>query len=314
MPKFLGMVAPEQVRAGVHRGLSDLCAQALCPAPGRHLEPLTSPEALAKAITLLPKVKQPAPEPLVIPEYPRPARPQRADQQPVPAAAQPAPPPPAPPRRTNRALRWAISLVLLAAVGLGSWATAEALLDKPDTGGITKVPAGAGVLPKPTPRATPHVLHIQSATEFSPLDPTTIAGDQASLAADGNPSTAWLTSTFLNYPKFGNLDYRAEGSGIVVDLGSVQNVTSVNVILPFPGQTMEVVAAPADATTAPSDYSGYTQRISDSATATSTTVDSAPLATPIRTRFILVHITVLANDPEVANGYYGGISEIQVMG
>ena len=72
MPRSMGLVAPEQVRAGVHRGLSDLCAQALCPEPGRHLERLTSPEALAKAITLMPKVRQPDPEPLTIPEYPRP--------------------------------------------------------------------------------------------------------------------------------------------------------------------------------------------------------------------------------------------------
>ena len=314
MPRFLGMVAPEQVRAGVHRGLSDLCAQMLCPEPGRHLEQLTSPDAVAKAISLMPKVKQPAPEPLVIPEYPRQPRPQRPDPgatAPLPAAPVPVPPPP---RRTNRALRWSISLVLMAAVGLGSWATAEALLDKSDTGtGAAKVPAGAA-LPKPSQHAAPaHSLKIFGATEFSPMDQTTIAGTQAPLAADGKPSTAWITTPFFNYPKFGNLPYRAQGSGIVVDLGSVQEVTSVNVVLPFTGQTMEVVAAPASATTAPTDYSGYTQRISDSSTPTSTTVDSAPLAHPIRTQFVLVHITQLAPDPSVANGYYGGISEIQVL-
>jgi len=315
MPKFLGMVAPEQVRAGVHRGLSDLCAQMLCPEPGRHLEPLTSPAAVAKAISVMPKVRQPAPEPLVIPDYPRQPRPQRPDQQPTTALpAPPVQPAPPPPRRTNRALRWSISLVLMAAVGLGSWATAEALLDKSDTStGAAKVPVSPGVQPKPTPHATPRPLRIAGATEFSPMDQTTIAGNEAPLAVDGKPSTAWTTTPFFNYPKFGNLPYRAQGSGIVVDLGSVQDVTSVDVLLPFTGQTMEVVAAPADATTAPTDYSGYTQRISDSSTPTSTTVDSAPLAHPIRTRFVLVHITQLAPDPDVANGYYGGISEIQVL-
>ena len=313
MPKFLGMVAPEQVRAGVHRGLSDLCAQMLCPEPGRHLEQLKSPAAVAKALSLMPKVKQPAPEPLVIPDYPRQPRPQQPDPQataPLPVTPALVPPPP---RRTNRALRWTISLVLMAAVGLGSWATAEALLDKNDSGTGAKVPVGAGVQPKPTAHALPHPLKIVGATEFSPMDQTTIAGDEAPLAVDGNPSTAWTTSPFFNYPKFGNLPYRAQGSGIVVDLGSVQDVTSVDVTLPFTGQTMEVVAAPAGAASAPTDYSGYTQRISDSSTPASTTVDSAPLAHPIRTRFVLVHITQLAPDPNVANGYYGGISEIKVM-
>ncbi|QMU73480.1 protein kinase family protein [Streptacidiphilus sp. P02-A3a] len=319
MPKFLGMVAPEQVRAGVHRGLSDLCAQMLCPEPGRHLEQLTSPDAVAKAISLMPKVKQPAPEPLVIPDYPRQPRPQRPDPQstvPLPAAAtQPAPLPPVPPRRSNRALRWSISLLLMAAVGLGSWATAEALLDKSDPNtGVTRMPSAAGVQSKPTPHVTPHTVKIFQTSEFSPLDQTTIAGDEAPLATDGKPSTAWITTPFFNYPNFGNLPQRAEGSGIVVDLGSVQDVSSVDVTLPFTGQTMEVVAAPAGDTTAPpTDYSGYTQRISDSSTPTSTTVDSAPLAHPVRTRYVLVHITQLAPDPDATNGYYGGISEIQVF-
>jgi len=314
MPRFLGLVAPEQVRAGVHRGLSDLCARILCPEPGRHLEQLTSPDAVAKAISLMPKVRQPAPEPLVIPDYPRQPRPQRPEQQAttaLPAAA--APPPPLPPRRPNRALRWSISLVLMAAVGLGSWATAEALLDKSDSTGTTRIPIGAGVQPKPTPHPTSHILKIAQANEFSPLDQTTIAGNEAPLAVDGKPSTAWITTPFYNYPKFGNLGNRAEGSGIVVDLGSVQAVGSVNVLLPFTGQTMEVVAAPSDASSAPSDYSGYTQRISDLSTPTSTTVDSAPLAHPVLTRFVLVRIVQLAPDPESENAYYGGISEIQVM-
>ena len=315
MPRFLGLVAPEQVRAGVHRGLSDLCARILCPEPGRHLEQLTSPDGVAKAISLMPKVRQPAPEPLVIPDYPRQPRPQRPEQQATTALPAAAPPPPLlPPRRPNRALRWSISLVLMAAVGLGSWATAEALLDKSDSGtGTTRIPIGAGVQPKPTPHPTPHILKIAQASEFSPLDETTIAGSEAPLAVDGKPSTAWITTPFFNYPKFGNLGNRAEGSGIVVDLGSVQAVSSVNVLLPFTGQTMEVVAAPSDASTAPSDYSGYTQRISDLSTPTSTTVDSAPLAHPVLTRFVLVRIVQLAPDPESENAYYGGISEIQVM-
>ncbi|MBC3843345.1 hypothetical protein GXW82_33445 [Streptacidiphilus sp. 4-A2] len=223
-------------------------------------------------------------------------------------------PPPLPPRRGNRALRWSIALVLMAGIGLGSWATAQALLDKSDSNPSgSRPPVAANVQPKPTPRVSSHILKIFSATEFSPMDQTTIAGNLAALAADSNPKTAWITTPFFNYPNFGNLPNRAQGSGIVVDLGSVQSVTSVNVILPFTGQTMEVVAAPAGATSAPTDYSGYTQRISNSSTPTSTTVDSAPLSPPILTRFVLVHITSLAPDPDAVNGYYGGISEIQVM-
>ena len=326
MPRSMGLVAPEQVRAGVHRGLSDLCAQALCPEPGRHLERLTSPDALAKAITLMPKVRQPEPEPLTIPEYPRPRTsptapapaPTTATRQ-VPGPARPPAGPSAPaPRRVNRALKWSFSLVLLAAVGLGSWASAEALLDKHDTAANqTKTQIAAGIQPTPpAPQPSPTVLHIAGATEFSPRDEQTIAGATAGLAVDGNPSTSWMITPFFNYPNFGNLPGRSEGSGIVVDLGSVQTVGSVKITLPFGGQTLEVVAADAsDDTTAPSDYSGYVNRLSNLAVAPGTTVDTVPLAHPIRTRFILVHITSLAVDPDLASehGYYGGISEIQVL-
>jgi len=327
MPRSMGLVAPEQVRAGVHRGLSDLCAQALCPEPGRHLERLTSPEALAKAISLMPKVRQPEPEPLTIPEYPRPrtsptvpapaAVPTTATR-PVPGPNRPPAGPPAPaPRRGNRVLKWSFSLVLLAAVGLGSWASAEALLDKHDTAaGQSKTQISAGIQPTTAPQPSPTLLHIAGATEFSPRDEQTIAGATAGLAVDGNPGTSWMITPFFNYPNFGNFSTRSEGSGIVVDLGSVQTVGSVKITLPFGGQTLEVVAAAGtDDTTAPTDYSGYLYRLSNLAVATGTTVDTVPLAHPIRTRFVLVHITSLAVDPDLTSqhGYYGGISEIQVF-
>jgi hypothetical protein len=124
--------------------------------------------------------------------------------------------------------------------------------------------------------------------------------------------SAWLTDHFLNYANFGNLSTRAQGSGIVVDLGSVQDVSSVNLVLPFSGQEIEVLAAPASAASAPTGLGGFPDRISNPVT-TGTTLDSTPLTVPIRTRFVLVHIILLAADPSHATYYHGGISEIQVL-
>lgn len=319
LPRGIGIVPPEQIRAGIHRGLSDLCARILCATPPRHLEPLTSPQALAKAIDLMPKVRQPDPEPLVLPEYPTrnyppgspsgrpPAPPQR------PAAA-PQAPPPALPGRTGTALKWAISLVVLAAVGLGSWGTAAALMDKPgpSTPGSS---APAGISPKtPAPQqSTLHQLTITGASEFSPrTDP--IAAKEVPLAWDRIPTTAWMTSLYRDTPNFGNLPARADGSGIVVDLGSVQNVSGVTLLLPTAGETLEVLAAPADASAAPTNGSAeYTQRLSNSAVV-GTSFTSAPLATPVRTRFVLIHLTSLPPDSAQGNAFRGGISEIQILG
>ncbi|MEY9838515.1 serine/threonine protein kinase [Streptacidiphilus sp. EB103A] len=325
IPRTVGVVPPEQVKAGIHRGLSDLCSRVLCEHPVRHLEPLTSPQELAKAIAQLPRIKQPEPEPLVLPEYPATVYPRRDQGTTVPlpprrpTAPLPPTPPPALPGRTGKALKWGISLVLLAAVGLGSWATAQALMDKPGTGN-SQLPVNAGVggatSAKPqtsSSSAAQHLLKITGAAEFSPLG-APIQADQVPLAIDGKASTAWTTSEYQNYPNFGNLSSRADGSGIIVDLGSAQSVSGVRLTLPVAGQTLEVLAAPADATSAPtSASSAYTQRIANLKTV-GTTFDSALLATPVRTRYILIHITSLPPEPSNSAAYRGGISEIQIVG
>ena len=322
IPKAVGVVPPEQVKAGIHRGLSDLCSRILCETPVRHLEPLTSPQELAKAIGQLPRIKQPEPEPLVIPEYPTTTYPRRDPGATVPlpprraTAPLPPTPPPALPGRTGKALKWGISLVLLAAVGLGSWGTAQALMDKPDTGS-SQLPVGAGVggatsAAPQTSTAAQHLLKITGATEFSPLGPP-IQADQVPLTIDGKTSTAWVTSEYQNYPNFGNLSSRADGSGIVVDLGSVQSVSGVKLTLPVAGQNLEVLAAPADATSAPTSASAFTQRIANPKTV-GTTFDSPLLATPVRTRYVLIHITSLPPEPDNSSAYRGGISEIQIVG
>ncbi|MEY9843227.1 serine/threonine protein kinase [Streptacidiphilus sp. MAP5-3] len=360
LPRNVGIVPAEQVRAGVNRGLSDLTARTLCATPGGKLEPIATPDELVKAVVALPKVRQPAPEPLVLPDYPS----RRATTAPAGATgpgtragtAGPAqgagaggaatrgngpgtqtgqhgnsgrggrpgapgragsPVAPVPSSRSSKALKWVVSLVVLGAIGLGSWGTAEALLSH-NNAGSTSSQLGADPSTQaggnPNHRAL-NKLKLFSATEFSPLDPQPIAGDKAPLAIDGDPSTAWITSTYNGYANFGNLPLRKDGSGIVVDLGSVQSVSEVKLTIPITGgQTMEILAAPADATAIPADTSGFTQRISNSTVVSGTNLDSGVLAQPVRTRFVLVRITSLPPDPTQAGNYRGGISEITVLG
>ena len=323
MPRAIGVVPPEQVRAGVHRGLSDVCARTLCETPGRHLEPIGSPRELAEALGRIPRIRQPEPEPLVLPEYPTRSYP---DTVPLGGSAAPprrpapplAAPPPALPGRTGRALRWATSLVVLAAVGLGSWGIAQALMENaPASGATTQIGAGVGHSGKPGPTGSAKALHplkISGAVEFSPRD-VPIAADKAPLSVDGDPGTAWMTSQYRNYPNFGNIPSRADGSGIVVDLGSVQNVSGVKLTLPVAGETLEVLAAPAGATSAPTAGSAqFSQRVANLGMVEGTTFTSDTLATPVRTRYVLIHLTSLPPDPTGTNAYRGGISEIQVLG
>ena len=304
MPRAVGVVAPEQVRAGVHRGLSDLCARTLSDNPGRHLEPITSPEQLAKAVDQLPKIRQPEPEPLVLPEYPTrnypgrgyPAGPGQGGPATQPRRPGPPPPPqylPAPAGRSGRALRWAVSLVVLAAVGLGSWGIAEVLMKQNGSTGKSPVTAGVGGNSKPsaTAQKTLRALKISGATEFSPRD-VPIAANQVPLSIDGDTGTAWKTYLYKRYSNFGNLPSRADGSGIVVDLGSVRSVSAVKLVLPVSGETLEVLAAPSDASSAPTGGSAaFSQRIANLGKISGTGFTSATLATPVRTRFVLIHLT-----------------------
>lgn len=326
LPRELGQVRPDQVRADVHRGLSDLAAQTLLDEPGRHLEPITSPDALAKAVALLPRVRAPEPEPPLPPAYATPGLAGGGRQHPG-GPGRPATPqepplavPPALPGRTGKLIKWAVAAVVVAAVGLGSWGLSEAVLhggtrsganvqsDTGSTSGANLGSSGGGTSPGTVSRKP---LPLAGATEFSPLG-SAIAPAKASLAIDGDPGTSWTTDHFYGYANFGNLTQRADGSGIVVDLGSVKNVSGVTVTLPFGGQTVEVLAAPAGAATEPNQLDAFSQTLS--AKQVTTTSLKVTLDKPVRTRYILVHITSLAPEDSSSGSYHGGISEIQVLG
>ena len=121
----------------------------------------------------------------------------------------------------------------------------------------------------------------------------------------------WLriTSHFVGRANFGNLPQRAEGSGIVVDLGSVKPVSAVKVAFYAGGQQVDVRAA-AQGTASPHDLSDFSRTLKGSATVGNQL--SVSLTTPVRTRYVLIHITSLP--AESSGNYRGGISEIQVLG
>ncbi len=95
----------------------------------------------------------------------------------------------------------------------------------------------------------------------------------------------------------------------MLDLGAAKDVRQVKVTLAGTPTTLQLRAAPADATTAPTgsvdDY-----RLVKTATATGTTA-TFKLDTPIRSRFLLVGLTSV---PAVPGGYEGKVAEIQVLG
>ncbi|MFC9174185.1 MULTISPECIES: protein kinase family protein [Streptomyces] len=318
LPKGMGLIAPDQVRAGVHRGLSELAMRALAndgATASRQEPPCTTPDELAKAVAAMPRVLPPEPTFAAQPVYQQPVYPTTYQQgtygrpsshassapQPVLAA------PPAPLQsRTGRVLKWGVSALLIAALGLGSWQLAETLLDqrKGSDDGVTETTEDKKD-PAPAP---PKPLTIAEATEFMP-DGSGIQPGDVPNAIDDDSSTAWITNRYLGFANFGNLPQRRQGSGIIVDLGKVQDVRAIDVDMYRSGQTAAVFAAGPNASS-PSSSADFPQRIVPKKVAGKTLKEE--LEKPVRTRYLLIHITELPADG--TGGYRGGITDISVLG
>ncbi|MER6840082.1 protein kinase family protein [Streptomyces platensis] len=313
LPKGVGLIAPDQVRAGVHRGLSELAMRALIndgATASRQEPPCTTPEELAKAVAAMPRIRPPETAFSTPPPYQRTGYQQGSYRQspgaaPASRATQPVPTPPPPLQsRTGRALKWSVSALLIAALGLGSWQLADTLLkrEKDQDAPGNSQPAGG---PK---KHTGKALSLKGATEFSPLSGP-FSEEDAHNVTDGSPSTAWVTGQFKGWPNFGNLPTRADGSGIIVDLGSAKDISGVQVTMYRPGQTVEIRAA-APSAADPTTLGDFSQRISKLGEAGDKL--DVKLDQPVKSRYVLVHITKLPSDG-TSGGFRGGISEIKVL-
>ncbi|WP_432092275.1 serine/threonine protein kinase [Streptomyces sp. bgisy100] len=319
LPKGVGLIAPDQVRAGVHRGLAELAMRALAnngATPSRQEQPCTTPEELSKAVAALPRIRPPEPS-FATPAY-QPAGYRRSQYATppghngpgVPAHAVAAPPPPLQ-TRSGKMLKWTVAALLIAALGLGSWQLADVLINRSDrtdeSNGTPQRTGGGGSGKKKKVPGKP--LEIANRTEFSsgrqPMVPAKVPN-----SADKDPGTAWVTKAFYGYPNFGNLPEYRQGSGIVVDLGSAKQVSGLDVDLYRSGQTVEVLAADEAATSASvlSDFPKRLTELEKAGDKLKTTLDK-----PVRTRYVLIHITELPPDKS-PNEYRGGISEIEITG
>ncbi|WP_395361611.1 protein kinase family protein [Streptomyces sp. YH02] len=303
LPKGVGLLPPDQVRAGVHRGLSEIAMRALAndgATASRQEPPCTTPDELAKAVAAMPRVKPPEPEFTAPPEYQRTTYQQGTYGRPQvhPAATQPVVVPPPPLQsRTGKALKWAVSALLIAALGLGSWQIADRLL-APDS----QQKEAPVTPPQVDEKAAPlKPVAIESARDFDPLGNGSEKPQAIDRAYDGDPSTFWYTENYRG-PGFANLK---TGVGLVLDLGKVQKISSVE--LSFVGHTsVELRTAPSDVSSEPSMPDSYTTQASG---AGSQVTLKPPKA--VSTRYVLVWLTdVPSND----GGYRGKLSEVKIMG
>ncbi|MGW6917448.1 serine/threonine protein kinase, partial [Kitasatospora sp. NPDC054939] len=311
LPRSLGSVPPDQVRAGVHKGLSELAARALFDHPPHHAEPITSPEQLARAIALMPRIRQPEPE---LPAFTAPPRHHALPTAPIPTrvVAGPGSMPPAPVqpvRRRRRTLRRAAKLtawtIALGAIGVASWQLVDHLRSEKDQPTISQPLPTA---PSPTLTTTAHTpvpIPVREAVSYNPLGDGPESVYAQKHAIDGDPNTAWPTRKYDD--PFGPKPLPKEGTGLLLDLGSPQSVSSVNV--QFVGSTTAELRVPnAQAADSPLQAKPNSFTVLDRASGTAA---NFTLDTPVTTRYLLIWLTSLPKD---GGGFRGQVSEVKVAG
>ncbi|MGV9562456.1 protein kinase family protein [Streptomyces sp. NPDC003480] len=319
LPKGVGLIAPDQVRAGVHRGLSELSMRALAnngATASRHESPCTTPEELAKAIGEMPRIRPPEPAFTAPPEYQRTTYQQGTYGRPSarPGITQPVPAPPPPLQsRTGKALKWVVSALLIAALGLGSWQLAEALMDRGDKStntNQTQTTDGndkSGAQKKKT--VTP--LKIQGAQEYVAKGDAQHPQDVAK-TYDGNSSTYWRTASYKEGPDL-NPVFKP-GVGIVYDLGSAQAVSGASIGLLFGGDHTTVTLYATDSMSSSVPLTSMTKLGSVQTTGTTAQVK---VTKSVKSRYVLVWFTALPYAPGDSYsdpGYKQAITDLKFIG
>ncbi|MER6167410.1 protein kinase family protein [Streptomyces violaceorubidus] len=301
LPKDLGLIPPDQVRAGVHRGLSELAMRALAndgATASRHESPCTTPEELVKAIGEMPRIRPPEPAYTAPPQYQHTAYQQGAYGRPTPhpGVTPPVPTPPPPLQsRTGKALKWSVSALLIAALGLGSWQLADALMErggKADDPNRTQTVDGNDKNDEQTRPVKPITVH--GAQEYVASGSAQAPQDVAN-TYDADTSTFWRTKKYNEGPRLA--PYKP-GVGIVYDLGSPQDVSTASIGLRYTGDHTTVHFYATDSLTPSTGVDGMKEIASATTTGTSLT---AKASKPVKTRYVLLWMTDVPNAP--ADGY-----------
>ncbi|MFI5964669.1 protein kinase family protein [Streptomyces asoensis] len=316
LPKDIGLIAPDQVRAGVHRGLSELAMRALVndgATASRHEAACTTPEELVKAIGEMPRIRPPEPTFAAPPEYQRTTYQQGTYGRPTPhpgvTQVVPTPPPPLQ-SRTGKALKWAVSALLIAALGLGSWQLADALMDQSksdETNQTQTTDDGDKGSPSPAPLKD---LKIQDAAEYYPDGKPQHAND-AKLTYDGDSSTYWRSYSFDDGPVLAPFK---DGVGIVYDLGSEHSLSTASIGLHYVGNYTAATLYAADSLSSSASLSSM-KKIAQAQTSGKELKISAK--TPVKTRYVLVWLTAApysGGDQYSGAGYKQAITDVKFTG
>lgn len=289
------LCSPRQVLAGVPAVLDDVSDRVLG-TPPRSGDPLSTPAELARALATA-SVPTSAPPASTVNT---PTPPGIDGDGRIRPAAPPAPKPTA--GRTTRLARYTAAALLICGAGLAAAQLVAAAMDDDDepttSSSAAPDPSESGVAVAPDDASA---IPVVAASDFDPGGEGEENRDQVALAIDGDPETAWTTSSYKRRPDLGGLK---PGVGLVLDLGSATAVRAVTVDLVGSGTSLELRTAD-DEGAAADDY----QTVA-SATDAGRQVVLQPEDT-VQARYLLLWLTSLPPD---GGDFRGGISEVVVSG
>ncbi|NJQ06450.1 protein kinase family protein [Streptomyces lonarensis] len=306
------LATPEQVRAGVHRGLSDLAMRALVndgATAASEKPPCVTAIDLISALDEMPRIRPPEPEANLVGYQPTtyqqgtyaggPRGPAMHGPLPLTPAA-----PPALPGRMGSALKWGVSALLIAALGLGSWQIADALMGS-DTPTSTPSPPDQPRPEAPGAEVPGQVaggpLPVTAVRDFDPFGETGSQNpDAASYVIDGDPSTFWHTRNYFG-PGFGNLK---PGLGLILDLGEPRQVSSVTVDA-IGQHSMQLLAADSSASGTPSSFEEFSAVDEGVGASVTLTAEDG-----VESQYLLVWLTELPRGDD--GNYRGRITNVTV--
>jgi hypothetical protein len=199
-----------------------------------------------------------------------------------------------------RELRWKSVVGAIAFTFAFGWLGLQLLTSNFHTSDspIAIVPDKADAITQPTESQTAAgtILEIFSARSFDPLGDNSENDALANLAIDQDLATAWETVRYKNE------DLGKEGVGLLLDLGSAQDVSKVELALISAGHDFEVYVS-AD----PEPTRGTTELLGSVKNSAKSEVVSG--LAPITGRYVLIWLTLL---PQIADEFLGGIENIQV--
>ncbi|MFF7330512.1 protein kinase family protein [Streptomyces sp. NPDC008150] len=316
LPKDVGLLPPDQVRANVHRGLSELAMRALAndgATASRHESPCTTPEELVRAVAEMPRIRPPEPVFTAPPEYQRTTYQQGTYGRPSPGAGATAVPTPPPPlqSRTGKVLKWAVSALLIAALGLGSWQLADALMDHGSSEN-TEQTQTTDTNDKNNDALKPvHNLTIKGAAEYYPDGKPQHPGD-VGLTYDDDSSTYWRTYTYRAGPTLAPFK---QGVGIVYDLGATQDLSTASIGLYYSGDHTTAALYATDSLSSSASLDSMT-KIAEASTSGNALKITAKK--PVKTRYVLVWLTAVPYAPgdqySSDAGYRQAITDVKFTG